>query len=637
MANTPALFRAKVTTEKTDDSAPVAVAQTYPANQTVIVNVPTVGGPFVDSKGNTYPPGSIQTAKHPTGGVIQAGADITVAEFLMLEVATGTETPGGVGDFVSLSDTPAALGAPGESVVVNAAGDKLDFITPPPPNATRTSINRAEHNDAIVYPLANGVLDLGFDWQTGDFIRFYLRRTNDGAWRTVDIKAQLPSRGDFDTVDLIFASASGAQGMNVVVGGSGTAGWEIREAELWVYGDNGHYIPTGTELVTERTLTLTTPSGATTHTVYDELEWPVNAALTDPGNEFVEVGTFTAASAHATGCHGTIGSNGSLLVQPDGVDCSITLTEKATPAPGPAIERIVYQRNRDQTMVFGDIQFNVPSSGNSSLRMRMGSGSMVISNFLTHWGHQQGGASEESINFTLTTSWRYFRTQGLNLTQHNNFQEATFEANGWLYSVGVIVGGSWQNNRFSFTRWRVESLKGDTGAAGADGTDGVDGVDAASIDHVSKTSGNSAPGTTDTYTLWADAGETTSLGTYDVPIPSAAGITTVELAAYDGASTTGQTFTLAGGRTWQNVLDEFQFVYVNLSGNNLFAHDQSRQWHVSDLSTQSRDMAITDYQIHGSNAYHYRLRTPAGGSTTVLIDNDGSTMSVQRIKVIGIK
>ena len=45
---------------------------------------------------------------------------------------------------------------------------------------------------------------------------------------------------------------------------------------------------------------------------------------------------------------------------------------------------------------------------------------------------------------------------------------------------------------------------------------GVDGSDGLSIDHVSKVSGTGAPGTTDTYEAWLDAGETVSAGTFTV-------------------------------------------------------------------------------------------------------------------------
>ena len=56
---------------------------------------------------------------------------------------------------------------------------------------------------------------------------------------------------------------------------------------------------------------------------------------------------------------------------------------------------------------------------------------------------------------------------------------------------------------------------------GTNGIDGDDGDDGQSIDHVSFTSstgGGAAgqPGETDTYTVWGDVGETISLGTFDV-------------------------------------------------------------------------------------------------------------------------
>ena len=44
-------------------------------------------------------------------------------------------------------------------------------------------------------------------------------------------------------------------------------------------------------------------------------------------------------------------------------------------------------------------------------------------------------------------------------------------------------------------------------------TNGLDGLD---VDHVSKTSGTGASGTTDVYTVWGDVAETISLGTFNV-------------------------------------------------------------------------------------------------------------------------
>jgi hypothetical protein len=53
--------------------------------------------------------------------------------------------------------------------------------------------------------------------------------------------------------------------------------------------------------------------------------------------------------------------------------------------------------------------------------------------------------------------------------------------------------------------------QGIQGPAGADGTNGTDGTDGQGIDHVSRTIGDGSPGTTDTYTVWGDVGETINL------------------------------------------------------------------------------------------------------------------------------
>lgn len=47
-------------------------------------------------------------------------------------------------------------------------------------------------------------------------------------------------------------------------------------------------------------------------------------------------------------------------------------------------------------------------------------------------------------------------------------------------------------------------------------SNGDDGLDGQSIDHVALTSGTSAPGTTDVYTVWGDSGETINLGNFAI-------------------------------------------------------------------------------------------------------------------------
>jgi len=73
-----------------------------------------------------------------------------------------------------------------------------------------------------------------------------------------------------------------------------------------------------------------------------------------------------------------------------------------------------------------------------------------------------------------------------------------------------------------------------------DVTDGTNGQD---IDHVSLTAGTSAPGTTDTYTVWGDLAETINLGTFNV-YNGANGIGTGDMLAsvYDPTSVNGDAF-----------------------------------------------------------------------------------------------
>lgn len=53
---------------------------------------------------------------------------------------------------------------------------------------------------------------------------------------------------------------------------------------------------------------------------------------------------------------------------------------------------------------------------------------------------------------------------------------------------------------------------GNTGPQGIPGNDGAPGT----IDHIARTIGDGSAGTTDTYTAYADVGETQLLGTFDV-------------------------------------------------------------------------------------------------------------------------
>jgi len=59
-----------------------------------------------------------------------------------------------------------------------------------------------------------------------------------------------------------------------------------------------------------------------------------------------------------------------------------------------------------------------------------------------------------------------------------------------------------------------QGLTGPVGATGPTGPQGIQGIQGVDVDHTSRTAGTGAPGTTDTYTLWGDVGETINMGTY---------------------------------------------------------------------------------------------------------------------------
>lgn len=72
---------------------------------------------------------------------------------------------------------------------------------------------------------------------------------------------------------------------------------------------------------------------------------------------------------------------------------------------------------------------------------------------------------------------------------------------------------------YSGTAWidlgAITGPIGLTGSVGATGPAGIDGAPG-TIDHITRTAGTGAEGTTDTYTAYADVGETQLLGTFDV-------------------------------------------------------------------------------------------------------------------------
>jgi len=86
---------------------------------------------------------------------------------------------------------------------------------------------------------------------------------------------------------------------------------------------------------------------------------------------------------------------------------------------------------------------------------------------------------------------------------------------------------------------------GVTGATGPQGPTGATGAAGQSIDHVSRTAGNGAAGTTDTYTVWGDAGATINLGTFSVYNgANGAGAGDMTIAVYDPTGKSADAFSM---------------------------------------------------------------------------------------------
>lgn len=70
---------------------PVDIAKTYAANETFLVNLPNVAGPFIDVNGADLEPGTEQLFTKPGGGLpgIADAANVLPSEVLLLNVVDG--------------------------------------------------------------------------------------------------------------------------------------------------------------------------------------------------------------------------------------------------------------------------------------------------------------------------------------------------------------------------------------------------------------------------------------------------------------------------------------------------------------------------------------------------------------------
>lgn len=147
------------------------------------------------------------------------------------------------------------------------------------------------------------------------------------------------------------------------------------------------------------------------------------------------------------------------------------------------------------------------------------------------WTSNSGGGSQGDAGTTDTyTAWfDAGETDSAGTLTVTNGEDGTNVLNGTVDPTTEGVDGDFYINTTSnyifgpkATTWPSGvSLVGPQGIQGIQGIQGVQGDTGEDVDHISWTSNsNSDPqyteGTTDTYTLWQDAGETVSLGTIGV-------------------------------------------------------------------------------------------------------------------------
>lgn len=123
-----------------------------------------------------------------------------------------------------------------------------------------------------------------------------------------------------------------------------------------------------------------------------------------------------------------------------------------------------------------------------------------------------------------------------------------------LSAYEVAIAGGFVGTELEW----LESLKG---------VDGVVGSDGVSIDHISKVSGTGAPGTTDTYEVWLDAGETSSAGTFTVF--NGRNVDHISKTSGTGASGTTDTYTAYTDADKTQSLGSFE-VYNGVNGMSAY-------------------------------------------------------------------
>ncbi|MEM9263990.1 MAG: hypothetical protein AAGA46_00525 [Cyanobacteria bacterium P01_F01_bin.13] len=119
----------------------------------------------------------------------------------------------------------------------------------------------------------------------------------------------------------------------------------VEQAWFFAIAANGYVVPEGFNPLVERIATVTTPSGATTHQIFQGLSAPWIKLTPATGKEFTS-GSFDSSAANQAGliacvdCKGSISGDGTVVIEALGANPSITFTDQDV-AAGTTTENLI--------------------------------------------------------------------------------------------------------------------------------------------------------------------------------------------------------------------------------------------------------------------------------------------------------
>jgi len=346
------------------------------------------------------------------------------------------------------------------TVLVNAGSDDAVITITETQAAGFNGLLKIREVKDVSHPILNSsVIDMGIELQEGDLIeaihQYATLSERATVWARVEAgtrtrHAVYPNTNEIVTSEFPATLDNNVTWDTVAAGNNQTklVGWRIwRDAAL------GFVIPTGTEIITPRTLTVNTPSGTETYTVYDELSWLIKLQPTG-GQAFVEAGQFTDADAHAASCHGNLSAEGELVIQSDGADCSITLTET------PALADYTYTRvntNDNEEHTFAELPnllFMFGSTHRQVTLTTVDGTDETLTDALSYW-HQTSANMTAPSERTFNAVVKNLAWFNVDFSQGGAFEVTSFTYKGRLWRLRTVVAHAWNGNLWELESWVI--------------------------------------------------------------------------------------------------------------------------------------------------------------------------------------